>query len=217
VPVVDGFFAAGPFTEDGQELPPGTYKVMAQTKGTYLGTVSFDIEGWPAGEELAVRQREIQSKRASVAGEERAKLEGLYRGVDAAFVELQKISAKSAVQGPALRKQWVAASKPWQERFQALSEETRPGADYSFYFETQNRLNDFARNVNRVYGLMGIYSQKGKPAFEAAAKKKYAQVWVEITKERDLVMGEIQTLGSQAVNPPALNEDLLKKLLLERM
>ncbi len=216
VPVVDGYFAAGPFTEDGGELPPGTYKVMAQTKGTYLGTVSFDIAGWPAGDELSKRQAEIQARRASVASDERAKLEALFRNVDAAFEELRTISAQSAVQGPIRRKQWLTASRPWQERFRALGEQTRPGADYSFYFETQNRLNDFSRNVNRVYGLMGVFSQKGKVAFEAAAKKKYAQVWADISKERDLVKGEIQTLGTQPLSPPSLNEDLLKKLLLER-
>jgi hypothetical protein len=213
---VDGFFAVGPLNIDGRALPAGTYKVMAQALGKYLGAVSFEVGKFPTGPELEVAMKSLQNTRAMASSEELKKLEALFRDFDALYESLRENVVANAIKGAPRRAAWTRAMGPWTTSFQKTFASLSDQSALTYYPELRSRLDSLAKELVKVQGLMDFYSTNGRAGFEKRAGRRYSEIWNALQADRDFLKSEFLSQASQTQTEARLNEDQLKARLLEK-
>ena len=213
---VDGFFAVGPLNIEGRPLPAGTYKVMAQALGKYLGTVSFEVGKYPSGPDLDVQLKSLQNTRAMASSEELKRLEALFRDFDALYEGLRQNVVSNAIRGAPRRTAWTRAMQPWTASFQKTFAQLSDQSALTYYPELRSRLDSLAKELVKVQGLMEFYSLKGRAGFEKRAGRRYSEIWNSLQADRDFLKSEFLSQASQTQTEAKLNEDLLKTRLLEK-
>jgi len=214
VPVIDGYFAAGPLSLKGMALPVGVYRVMVQADGKFLGEVSFKVGEFPTGPELAVAQKDLQNTYLMAASKELQKLEEAFRSFESLYEALRQNSAKFALKGKARRAAWNKSKVEWNEAFDKTALKFNEGAALTYYPEVRSKMAEYSRELLRVLGLMDLYNQSGRLAFEKRAGARYSDVWNALKKDKDFLKAEVSNLEGQKIMSPAIDKDLLKADLL---
>jgi hypothetical protein len=214
--LVDGYFVIGPLNIEGAPLPPGSYKVMAQSMGKYMGTVSFEVGNFPTGPDLDVQMKGLQNQRAMAAAEELKVLEGLFRDFDALYESLRRDVVRFAIRGGARRAAWTKAMQAWTVAFSRTFGQLSDQSALTFYPELRTRLDSLAKELVKVQGLMDFYSQNGRAGFEKRAGRRYTEIWNSLQKDRDFLKSEFLAQASQTQTEATLDEDRLKTRLLEK-
>jgi len=216
VNLVDGYFAIGPFSVEGRPLPAGTYKLMVQTLGKYLGTVSFEVGSYPSGPDLEVQMKGLQNQRAMASAVELKALEALFRDFDALYESLRQNVTSLAIRGAPRRVAWIRAMKPWSQSFSKTSAQLYDQSALTFYPELRTRLNTFSKELVKVQGLMDFYSQNGRAGFERRAGRRYTEIWNSLQRDRDYLKSEFLAQANQTQTNASLDEEQLKTRLLEK-
>jgi hypothetical protein len=216
LPLVDGYFAAGPFSIGGGPLPPGTYKVMAQTMGKFLGVVSFEVGSYPTGPDLEVELKGLQNQRAMASAEELKVLEALFSEFDALYEALRRDTVRYAIRGEARRAAWSKAMQPWTETFSKTYHQLSEQSAVTYYPDLRSRLDTFAKELVKIQGLMDFYSERGRVGFEKRAGRRYNEVWNSLQKDRDLLKSEVLAQANQTQVSVSLDEEQIKARLLEK-
>jgi hypothetical protein len=214
--LVDGYFSIGPLNVNGKPLPPGTYNVMVQGMGKFLGMVSFDVGAYPSGPDLEVQLKGLQAQRALAAAEEQKYLERLFSEFDALYENLRQESIRSAIKGSSHRVAWTKSMRAWMDAFVKTSNELSQMRGVSYFKNLQDKMYVFSKEMLRVQGLMELYNKEGRAAFEKRAASRYSEVWNAIQKDRDFLKSDVLALSSQTVFEPVIDQEILKTRLLER-
>lgn len=215
VPVVDGLFSVGPLHLEGEPLPPGIYHMRAALDGKDLDKVGFEHGTWPAPTEVADRQAKLQQERALFAQKEKASLEQKMQAVSEVLSQLQSFTPKASL-GPKRRKEWSAVAVVWEKNFRnRMNEQHEILLGPMFYPELQGKLYDFMAEAYKVYQAMDEVSVKGLKAFVAKDRRGLGGRWVVLRKAEEALAGEIRVLGDSAVQQLKIDEETLKRQLIE--
>ncbi len=214
VPLVDGYFAAGPLSLEGAPLPVGIYKVLAQVDGRFLGEVSFEVGSFPTGPELVVAQKDLQNSYLMAAAKEQKMIEEIFRSLEGLYEALRQNSAKYALKGKARRAAWVKSKSDWNSAFEKVVLLINRGATLTYFPEVQTKLTDFSKELLHVLGMMDLYNTQGRKAFEKRAGARYSDVWNGLNKDKDFLKSDVANLEGQGVTAPTVDTDLLKANLL---
>ena len=216
VPVVDGLFAVGPLHLEGEPLPPGTYHVLAAYDGKDIAKgVGFEHGTWPTPEKLVEIQAKLQQERGLFAQKEKSTLESRMQDIGAALQQLQTLGPKANL-GPRGRKDWTASAGEWDGNFRSrMAEQREVLMGPMFYPGIQSKLYDFMTDVSKLYQAMDEVSAKGLKAFAAKDKKGLGGRWVDVRKRQENLAGKIRVLGEATEQPLKIDEEALKRQLLE--
>ncbi len=195
VPLVDGLFNVGPLSIEGNELPPGTYHLMAKANSTsplaksYLGEITFDLGQWPSNTELNKSYENIQSERTMLSEKERASLQSRSAELLAASAELQRLGKLAT--NPKTGREWLTAGPEWKNRIQeAMDQQTAITRSVSFYPDLQLKILQHMRHLLEVYAAIDLQNRSGPRALKG---KGLGQLWAETAQLENQLMGEIQT------------------------
>jgi hypothetical protein len=214
--LADGFFSVGPLSLEGRPLPAGTYRVMAQSLGKYLGTVSFEVGHFPSGPELEVQMKALQNERAMASGEEFKQLETRFRDLDALYESLRSDVVRYAIRGASSRSVWRKSMHAWTSAFTKTYQAFSNQNALTYYPDLRARLETFSKELLKTQGLMDLYSEKGRAVFERRAGRRYTELWSSLQKDRDALKSEFLLQANQTQTEASLNEEMIKARLLER-
>ena len=214
LPVIDGYFAGGPLSIRGENLPVGVYRMMAQADGRYLGTVAFEIGEFPAGPDLDVAKKDLQNSYLMAASREQKEIEEAFRSLETLYDALRKNSVQYALKGKARRSAWNKSKIAWNKAFEQTSIAIGKSASLTYYPGEQAKLSDFSKELLKTLGLMDLYNSKGRKTFEKRAGARYSSIWNNLKKEKEFLKSDISNLEGQKVMSPTIDEELLKANLL---
>lgn len=214
LPLVDGYFAAGPLNIAGQELPDGKYLVWAQAGGNFLGEASFDLGVLPRGPEADVIAKQLQNEWQMRAAEERGFLEDRVSDLSQLYELLRKDSIALAIKGAAKRKEWDASSKAWGEAFESAQLQLSAASLASYYPEFQGVIQKFSDEMLEVRDLMDVYNKSGRAAFERRAGTRFTPLWNGLKNQRDALVSEASSLEGLKVGQVVVDKDAAKAILL---
>lgn len=214
--LVDGYFVIGPLNVDGAPLPLGTYKLVLQGMGKFLGMVTFDVGQFPLGPELDVQMKLMQNQRALAAQQEQKILDRLYSEFDILYETLKSDALRLALKENSQRAAWDRSMKIWTEGFDKSSRELNQMRGLSYFKNVQDKMENFSKEMLKVQGLMDLYNKSGRAAFEKRAGRRYSELWASLQNERDFLKSDLQSLATQTEYSPTIDEELLKVRLLER-
>jgi hypothetical protein len=216
VPVLNGYFTFGPISVEGLPLPPGKYWVQAAAKGSFLGEVSFEIPGFPSGEELTKKQADLQSQRALYAEKERASLEAKMREATAALQQLKLYSKLAQTKTPKARGDWSRQSAAWRSQMlKAVEEQRSVLSGPMFYPEAQNAIYQMLFETLKGQETLELISKLGPKALQKNNSKSIGQTWLDLDKSQRTLAGMIQVLGASSAGPMKLDLGVVKSQVVE--